>query len=36
LGLSLVKAIAELHGAEMDVQNLNPGLGVSFRFPAAQ
>jgi signal transduction histidine kinase len=36
LGLSLVKAIAELHGAEMEVKNLNPGLAVSFRFPAAQ
>ena len=34
LGLSLVKAIAELHGAEMDVQNLHPGLGITFRFPA--
>jgi signal transduction histidine kinase len=34
LGLSLVKAIAELHGAELDIQNLDPGLGVTFRFPA--
>jgi signal transduction histidine kinase len=33
LGLSLVKAIAELHGAEMDIQNLDPGLGITFRFP---
>jgi signal transduction histidine kinase len=33
LGLSLVKAIAELHGAEMEVQNLEPGLFISFDFP---
>jgi signal transduction histidine kinase len=36
LGLSLVKAIAELHAAEMNIQNLAPGLGITFRFPAVQ
>ena len=34
LGLSLVKAIAELHSAEMNIQNLQPGLGTTLRFPA--
>jgi signal transduction histidine kinase len=36
LGLSLVTAIAELHGAEMDIHSLDPGLGVTLRFPIAQ
>lgn len=34
LGLSLVKAIAELHGAEMHVKNLTPGLGITILFSA--
>ncbi len=34
LGLSLVEAIAQLHGAEMDIQNLDPGLNITLRFPA--
>jgi signal transduction histidine kinase len=33
LGLSLVAAIAALHGASLEVQNLNPGLAIALRFP---
>ncbi|WP_322867534.1 HAMP domain-containing sensor histidine kinase [Aquicoccus sp. G2-2] len=36
LGLALVKAIAERHGAELQLHNLNPGLGVGVLFPAPQ
>jgi signal transduction histidine kinase len=35
LGLSLVGAVAELHGAELSLRALEPGLGVSLRFPAS-
>lgn len=35
LGLALVKAIAEVHGATMTLEDNRPGLRVSFRFPAA-
>lgn len=35
LGLALVKAIAEVHGASMTLEDNRPGLRVSFRFPAA-
>jgi signal transduction histidine kinase len=31
LGLNLVKAIADLHGAQVKIENLNPGLGVTIR-----
>jgi signal transduction histidine kinase len=34
LGLSLVKAIADLHGATITLDDRNPGLGVTLRFPA--
>jgi signal transduction histidine kinase len=34
LGLSLVKAIAELHGASIAIADLAPGLAISVRFPA--
>jgi signal transduction histidine kinase len=33
LGLSLVKAIARYHNAEVEARNVNPGLAVSVRFP---
>lgn len=33
LGLSLVKAVAELHDATVELEDLNPGLGVAIRFP---
>ncbi len=36
LGLSLVKAIADLHGAEIAVGDNAPGLLVSVSFPAAE
>lgn len=32
LGLSLVKAVCDLHKAELVLENLHPGLGVSMRF----
>lgn len=34
LGLSLVAAIAELHGAELTLADAAPGLSVELRFPA--
>ncbi|HSN51400.1 MAG TPA: HAMP domain-containing sensor histidine kinase [Woeseiaceae bacterium] len=33
LGLSLVRAVAEHHGAELRLSNLSPGLKVQVRFP---
>jgi signal transduction histidine kinase len=33
LGLSLVKAISDVHGATIALTGLNPGLGVSVSFP---
>jgi len=33
LGLSLVKAVAELHGAHIDLGDNDPGLRVSIWFP---
>lgn len=33
LGLSLVAAIAELHGAELELASNNPGLAVVLKFP---
>ena len=33
LGLSLVKAIVELHDAEIELQDNTPGLRVMMRFP---
>ncbi|MDW6025486.1 HAMP domain-containing sensor histidine kinase [Mesorhizobium sp. BAC0120] len=36
LGLSLVKAIAELHGATLELGDNMPGLRVVLKFPAAQ
>jgi signal transduction histidine kinase len=36
LGLSLVKAIAELHGASVAIADLAPGLAISVRLPAAE
>jgi signal transduction histidine kinase len=35
LGLSLVKAVAELHGAVIAIADRSPGLAISVRFPAA-
>lgn len=35
LGLALVKAVAELHGATVDLSDNHPGLRVTVRFPAA-
>jgi len=35
LGLSLVKAVADLHGAELQLADNRPGLRVSLRFGAA-
>lgn len=35
LGLALVKAIAELHGATVELSDNRPGLRVTVRFPAA-
>lgn len=34
LGLSLVKAIADLHGIELEIRSGEPGLIVGMRFPA--
>lgn len=36
LGLSLVKAVADLHGAAIVLEDRNPGLGVSVSFPAGR
>jgi signal transduction histidine kinase len=36
LGLSLVSAVAELHGAKLRVDAMEPGLQVSLLFPAAE
>jgi signal transduction histidine kinase len=36
LGLSLVSAVAELHGAKLSVDALQPGLRVSLLFPATE
>ena len=33
LGLSLVKAVARLHGAELRLGDAGPGLTVTLRFP---
>ncbi len=35
LGLSLVAAIAELHGASVELHDNKPGLRVSVSFPKA-
>jgi signal transduction histidine kinase len=35
LGLSLVKAVADLHGASLEVRDRDPGLVISVSFPAA-
>ncbi|QYO75570.1 HAMP domain-containing sensor histidine kinase [Devosia salina] len=34
LGLSMVKAIADLHGASVTLSSANPGLAVTINFPA--
>jgi signal transduction histidine kinase len=34
LGLALVKAVADLHGASVELSDNNPGLRVTIRFPA--
>jgi signal transduction histidine kinase len=34
LGLSLVRAIADLHGAKIELQDRHPGLAVAVAFPA--
>ncbi|MBZ9851012.1 HAMP domain-containing histidine kinase [Mesorhizobium sp. CA14] len=34
LGLSLVKAVADLHGAAIMLEDRNPGLGVTVSFPS--
>jgi signal transduction histidine kinase len=36
LGLSLVKAVADLHGASIELSDNGPGLVVSIRFPPPQ
>ena len=36
LGLSLVAAVADLHGAKLRLRNAGPGLWVSMMFPAGQ
>jgi signal transduction histidine kinase len=36
LGLSLVSAVAELHGAALDLNALKPGLRIILSFPAAE
>lgn len=36
LGLSLVKAVADLHGAAITLEDCNPGLGVTISFPAVR
>ena len=35
LGLSLVAAVAQLHGARIDMQNNGPGLNIQLHFPTA-
>ena len=35
LGLSLVRAVAKLHDARLELSDNNPGLKVSLRFGAA-
>jgi signal transduction histidine kinase len=35
LGLALVKAVADLHGASVELSDKQPGLRVTVRFPAA-
>ena len=35
LGLSLVAAVAQLHGARIDMQNNGPGLNIQLQFPMA-
>lgn len=35
LGLTMVKAIAELHGASLDLSDNKPGVAVSLRFPVS-
>ncbi len=34
LGLSLVAAVADLHGASLQIRNAEPGLWIGLRFPA--
>lgn len=34
LGLSLVKAVAELHDAAVELEDMKPGLGVAIHFPS--
>jgi signal transduction histidine kinase len=34
LGLALVKAVADLHGASIELSDNRPGLCVTIRFPA--
>jgi signal transduction histidine kinase len=36
LGLSLVKAVADLHGAAIALEDRNPGLAVTVSFPTAK
>ena len=36
LGLSLVRAISDLHGAALDLDDNDPGLRVTVKFPAAK
>ncbi|TPJ62793.1 HAMP domain-containing sensor histidine kinase [Mesorhizobium sp. B2-7-1] len=36
LGLSLVKAVADLHGAAITLEDRNPGLGVTISLPAVR
>jgi signal transduction histidine kinase len=36
LGLSLVKAVADLHGIALDVRDAEPGLQIVMRFPEGQ
>ena len=33
LGLALVKAVADLHGASLTLTDANPGLQIALRFP---
>ena len=35
LGLSLVKAVADIHGATLRIENLSPGVRVSIAFPGS-
>jgi signal transduction histidine kinase len=36
LGLTLVSAVAELHGAALDLNVMKPGLRITLSFPAAE